>query len=382
MSDLIKKLLLGGYTLCVFGCSQDAANPLVPAMDLGFDVGDSTSVDVGDVHEDSAVDMPPVPDEDWSSDIDMESDIAEPVAECICTDPLATCHPLTGFCVRQDINCGAQECPEGYRCTSPPDGTPYCSCDGSYDECGPFCDENENCPGTRLICDTNPQGGVCRGALPCEDDYQCGPGKVCTYVERVDRDVCIRSGGKQVGEACSNRIECESRLCLDGVCTPFCKVNSDCGEGEVCEFGLNFVPADSNGCVAGTCSAEGCDETQSRCVDYGSTPEDQYCFGASCNVSGDCTGADCILELGTNRAGECDVPEAGEVPDCKPGEFRAWDGDPYCRLADPCWGSSVCGAGTEFGEECHDCPALYDCLQPDTNFAGRSSLSFCSRLVE
>lgn len=382
MPNLALKFLVPSIVFGAMACTPDTG--FTPRdEDAGFNPIDMVNPNSNTVDMPSDVTLDAEPsDQDVIPVLDMAEDSSpEPEAECICTDPLATCHWRTGECIREDVDCSTEACPTGFECITPLNGDPICVCEGTADVCGPFCDENEDCPGTGKICDTSPQGGVCRGALPCEDDFQCGPGKVCTYVERVDKDVCIRSGGKQDGESCSSRIECESRLCLDGVCTPFCKVNSDCGEGEVCMFGLDLIPPDSNGCVAGTCSAEGCDETQSRCVD-GSTPGDLYCFGASCNVSGDCIGADCILELGTNRAGECDVPEAGEVPDCKPGEFRAWDGDPYCRLADPCWGSSVCGAGTEFGEECHDCPALYDCLQPDTNFAGRSSLSFCSRLVE
>lgn len=374
MSVLIKKALTLFVTSAVLACSQSDLSRS-PMVDSGSESPDMRTTDLGDLDLDTEqgdldVDQFSV---DWSdADMDMED---LPKQSCVCADPLATCHPTTGSCVRMDVDCTATSCPDGYECTTPQNGAPYCRCDGTYDECGPFCDQDQLCPGNRLLCDDNPLGGVCRQNIPCADDFECGPGKICERLPQLDQDVCLRTGGKADGEPCVERSECDSRRCIGGVCTPLCFVNSDCGDGEVCIFGSGLVPDDSNGCVPGSCEIAECDETQQRCF-----PPSQRCDPPACLVSGDCEGADCILELGVNRGGECSVPEMGETPACKPGEFRAYDGDPYCRLPDPCWHSSICQA--EFGEECDDCPALYDCLFPDPNFSPRSWNSFCSRLVE
>lgn len=383
--SVLAKTFTALVCIVVWACSSDMEGPRkdVDTGDVAVDQG------VPDHHVDMTMDQSLDASSDDSHDLDDTPDMRDQEAtqpECICADPLATCHPRTGSCIREGADCTVEGCPDGYRCITPldtnlePEGPPICLCEGTTDECGPFCDENQNCPGTRFQCDTNPQGGVCRVRIECQDDYQCGPDKVCAWVERLDEEVCIARGEKLDGESCSNRTECASRRCIDGVCTPICKVNSDCDGGEVCRFGANSYPNDQNGCIPGVCELDDCDPTRNRCFAIG--PESNgvtpyTCAPPVCEVSGDCENADCVVQLGIRRAGECQVLAQGEIPACKPGEFRAFEGDPFCRLPDPCWTSDYCD-----GEECHDCPAQYDCLVPDVDFSPWSYLSFCSRLVE
>ena len=298
------------------------------AEDAAIDLSDTEDLSIGDASSDAGVGSP-------------DEGIVE--AECICTDPLATCHPELGVCVREDVDCSAGDsCPDGFECAQPPNSPGFCVCDGTYDECGPFCDENELCPGTRLMCDTNPQGGVCRQPIECIDDFECGPDKICVRDERTDRDVCMSTGSKMLGVPCTERTECQSGLCADGECSELCSVNADCEAGEVCTFGLLGTARDSDGCEPGMCEVSGCDEATSRCGTFGGG--DAVCSSKACETSGECPEGDCIIELGTRRGGTCDAAEGPELPECKAGEFKAYEGDPYCRLFGPCWNSAICQA--------------------------------------
>ena len=380
MPDLKKTLL--GFFLCTFlwnlGCgSEDSVENSVEEPDLveSSDIGGDLDRANDDMGEDMRVSVDLSFD---SGDLSPDADVSMAEAECICADPLATCHPDLGLCVREDIDCSAGDsCPDGFECAQPPNSPGFCVCDGTYDECGPFCDENELCPGTRLICDSNPQGGVCRQLIACAGDYECGPGKLCTRDQRVDEDVCVSVGTKQVGETCTDRLECKSRYCFDGVCTEPCSVNTDCPSGETCVWGERGWDRTSDGCIPGTCGIDGCDESESRCMTFPDNAE--FCVGAACEVSGDCPDGDCVVELGTKSGGTCEEPEGPQLPECKPGEFKAYEGDPYCRLPGPCWDSSICQSG--LGVSCDDCPSQYECLHPGPN-APRSIATFCSRLVD
>lgn len=328
--------------------------------DLGMDVGDATeSSDLADT-EDSA---------------DMEVD-----AECICADPLATCSPISNRCLRTDIQCGSGDsCPDGYSCVIPPpgfEGESFCRCDGPYSECGPFCDDGQCRNG--WVCVHNPELNlnVCRGIQRCQDDYQCGPESIC--FQRPPREdgrpgnrVCRPTGDKEFGESCDHRIECKTGVCDEGVCQVACQVNTDCDDGEVCQ---QFARPNRGltGCVAGECDADECDPSISQCRTHSNGYTN--CVGRACQTTEDCPTGDCVIMVGTNRRGLCTDKESPEEPgDCKPGEFKAWEDDPYCRLPGPCW----TGEGAD-----STCPGPYECLKPDFAFAGQSIMEFCSRLIE
>ncbi len=66
-----------------------------------------------------------------------------------------------------------QRCVEGCRLNDPASCPRTETCDGTTRDCGPrACDEDADCPDFQL-CD----GGRC--AVPCEDDAECGPDRVC-----------------------------------------------------------------------------------------------------------------------------------------------------------------------------------------------------------
>lgn len=372
-------IALWATTACSLSCGSDDkvggnnfnGPDLNQLEDAGADLAGDAKSDLSDTEDLSVVDASI--DAKMDGGIDMEVE-----AECICTDPLATCDPEFGTCVRNDVDCDTASCPDGFTCITPPNGESVCICDGTYDECGPFCDENDLCPGTRLMCDTNPQGGVCRQPLECVDDFECGPDKICARDERIDRDVCMSAGPKMLGASCTERTECQSGLCVEGECSELCSVNADCENGEICTFGLLGTRPNSDGCEPGMCEVAGCDETASRCGTFGGG--DAVCASKACEISGECQDGDCIIELGTRRGGTCATSVGPELPECKPGEFKAYEGDPYCRLPSPCWNSAVCQSD-EVGGMCDDCPAQYECLDPGPN-APRNINTFCSRLVE
>lgn len=375
-------IFLAVLALLLFvGCSSDDTLPISASEDAGsYDVArDTSTIDLGADLDATDAEPQTTPDmstsDDMSRDLGRDTDRDEP--ECICPDPLATCFNQTGECVREDVDCGSgQACPDGYNCTPVHEtlgGGFVCLCDGVADECGPFCDDDGQCPGRYLACDFNAAtGGVCRQDISCVSDYECGPGFICERNDALEEDICTKAGDGADGTPCSDRLECASGICAEGICVTPCQANADCGSDEVCQYS---VFENSDGCVPGTCPVASCDETQSRCFERAADGM-AFCEPKYCETSADCEN-DCVLEAGTRQPGLCLAPESPTaLPDCKPNEFKLYPTDPYCRLPGPCWTPSIC---RNDGQPCDDCPAGYECLEPDRDEVPRAPFAFCSR---
>merc|ERR1711974_133061 len=105
--------------LLISGCGSDNTSQISPGEDAGpTDAARDAS------NNDARNDADGDPDADVTTDAGQQDmsidagqrDMAEDEVECICANPLDTCIPETGTCVRPDADCGAGgECPDGYR---------------------------------------------------------------------------------------------------------------------------------------------------------------------------------------------------------------------------------------------------------------------------
>lgn len=378
-------ILLTVIFLHLAGCGSDNTSQTSRGEDAG-----STDAARDISTSDTRNDADGEPDADETTDAEQrdmstdagQRDMSKDEVECICANPLDTCIPETGTCMRPAAECGADgECPEGYRCISIHEslgGGNACICDGPAEECGPFCDTDGQCPGRYLACDFNAAtGGVCRQDIACNGDYECGPGFICEYNDALEIEVCTKTQDGAEGTPCTERVQCVSGVCSsDGVCVTPCQANADCPSGELCLYSVFDADA-SDGCQPGTCPIPSCDETTSRCF-VRAADGMEFCEPKYCETSADCEN-DCIVSPGSLSPGKCAEPDSpGDLPDCKPNEYKLYPDDPYCRLPGPCWDAAICQNN---GQPCDDCPTGYECLRPDPNKASRATFAFCSRLL-
>jgi len=271
--------------------------------------------------------------------------------ECECADPEAIC-VQENKCGLPEARCETNaDCPDGFACSEDNTGlfADVCVCDGTREECGPFCEDDEDCP-TQLFCERDerfePQG-FCRGSSAgCDFNAVCGRGEVCEEFEadvRID-DHCEQTGSKSVGESCSADIECESGSCSpDNVCIEHCLADEDCPEGEHC--------------VGGSTHRDDCDTVDCDI----SCPEDTRCLGTGCwapfcRTTSDCPEGDCIFGMNDNGMGSCLEEEPSR---CKSNEVRTDEEDPYCWLLEPC--SALPIPHDPSNKDLDVCPESYTC---------------------
>lgn len=165
-----------------------------------------------------------------------------------------------------------RECPEGWSCMdticvpihSRPEGT-SCTADEQCTD-GTLCGIDALCVEVECAYDTHcsDDRDTCvqleDGSATCLP--RCSPTEVCNgdeYCTQVDESlVCLRSGVREVGEACSSFIApCRNGLtCYEGSCQEMCNTSSDpssvCGSGNRCcvvddvDYGV-CQPADTPG---------------------------------------------------------------------------------------------------------------------------------------
>jgi len=185
-------------------------------------------------------------------------------------------------------------------------------------------------------------GDGCSAECLNEGNVQCdsacaGSGVECTNdsscEESCESAVC--SSATDVGEACTDGVDCESGSCSDeGVCEDFEDAEASCSNNGAC---------DSGACV-GACSLTG-----DSCS--GSDTECPYASGDSCEI----TGSGCCGD-GTR---DWSASEGGE--DCDDGNLLNGDGcSSECKNEGARAIGSVCGDGTQDwvantgGEDCDD----------------------------
>lgn len=318
----------------VWGCSVDETDQFRDAGggDTALKDADSSrdAEDAGDDTTDSRPDSSNDETINGGNDDNDDSGWTTPDwFECECEHPEDQCAPASR-CGRPGIECGpgGEECPDGYTCETAGPSLVYCRCDGSREDCGPYCETHDDCISA---CDRHdgvcrPQGGRCTRHIRCPD------GEIC--VESPDDDsfrkYCFEAGDGQEGEWCEHDIECESGHCVSWECLVVdCWSDGDCPDGEHC---IQRECTDTEG---GTMECEVSCPDDTRCI------RDE-CHGAFCEKSGDCDGADCVWQ-GTTFPAECEEhPDADEGYVCKPEEYRGSSGE-SCILPGSCWSDEDCG---------------------------------------
>jgi len=297
-----------------------------------------------------------------------------------CTGLSPAC-PADGFQSGTTCRASAGVCDQAELC---PGGTPNCPADtfkSSATICqAPSCTNStaipqENCTGSSASCptaapiDCSPftcSGNAC--ANGCADDSGCNPGNYCAAGK------CKPKGNP--GAACTATNQCNSGICVDGVCC-----STTCGTD----------PNDCQSCnvpgLAGTCSpipkgqqcrasagvcdpAETCDGTSLACPPDAKSSKNTVCRAAAggCDIAETCDGSSngCpadVREPGgfvcRASAGVCDVAEScdGASAQCPADSFLP--NTTLCRgAAGVCDSAEYCtGTGSQ-------CPA--DSLQPNS----------------
>lgn len=178
------------------------------------------------------------------------------------------CDPETHRCARIRPCCDGETCRLALpsQCDSPVDEE---SC-FNPNPCEDRCDADEDCEDADDYCDEDrfcrrgcrdggcPGGAACNlrsracELTGCDNDGDCAEGSFCTDEGqcalgcRVEPDTCPEGlfcgPAHQCGAGCDSDRQCEVRnalgwYCVRGECAPPCRLDSDCGGGEICEDG-------------------------------------------------------------------------------------------------------------------------------------------------
>lgn len=345
-----------GGTLSCTGDVTDDPGDAVDAGDTGSETGDpavDTRNDIGGADVGGDVDTA-------DTDIGQEDGPDEWTGwedeDCDCPEPDEKCSP--DFCGLPDAQCGPDvdsTCPDGYECIrgASHEDAFICVCVGDSDECVSECEESHDECGDDLSC--NFDEGYCRWTLDnasCEWEMGCPKGTICS--EEHD-NMCEPTGDLDVGDSCTEDLECESGLCVDGECDEPCLADEDC-EGDLrCRwFGLSDPLPDGNGCESVTCTV--------------SCPDDQRCIFDNCRprfcrTGEDCESGHCERPTGQYRhweMGTCVEPEDPDIDSyCKPEELYSSSYD-YCYLPGTCWDNDDCPDPYECDELMYDCRRYLD----------------------
>ena len=141
----------------------------------------------------------------------------------------------------------------------------------------------------------------------CSDHDDCDPPEICVVDEPGQEGLCQEPEDNRAdGEECTDSAQCESGLCVDGVCTSECDDASDCVDGWLCREYDDYsiceepTPCDSiRDCSfdGDHCVVERDDDLRVICRPPAGDGE----LGDSCSIDGDCAAGLCL-------DGECSQP--------------------------------------------------------------------------
>lgn len=248
-----------------------------------------------------------------------------------CPGGSMTC--ASGFCDSADTTCACDEnadCPSGQVCNTvaSPNVCVNPGCGNGVREGVEGCDDGnttagDGCDGACLLelgltCGTNSEcaSGVCEmNVCVCAQDSDCAMGDVCNtsatpnacvaagcgngVVEAnegcddgniKDGDGCNAACVKELGETCTNNMECGSGNCDGTMNQCVCDKNSDCPTDQICDTMTvphACVMPPKSGCQTDTDCTGGllCDELSGKCV--------------VCTQDSDCKEGTCLLDTGT-----------------------------------------------------------------------------------
>jgi MYXO-CTERM domain-containing protein len=268
-----------------------------------------------------------------------------------CVD--GTCQTMTGDgticapCSTSSDCGGASDYCLGY-----PDGAGYCgrSCSGDGDcdggrcvgtSAGPQCVQFD---GSTPSCSGGSTGG-------CSRDSDCASDQICSGGSCVPRPTT----GNELGEGCTNDDECQSGLCLAGVCTQSCDwtdPTGSCPSGFYCDADVS-TSCDTGYCLAGTPGEEALGESCEEDTDCASL----HCDGGSCSQA-------CIPDgaLGCPAGYACQV---GTLP-CRGSCRRSGAPGDECEVNEDCT-SGICASQgdrsfcTDLCSDTAPCPEGFSC---------------------
>jgi len=262
-----------------------------------------------------------------------------------------------------DVDCGGGECPtcpDGGGCQTDSDCQSGNCVDGTCQPVPPTCSDgiqngaetDVDCGGG--TCPTCPDGGGCQTGSDCDSgvcvDGVCQPAS-CTDGIRNGAETDVDCGGGECptcpdGGGCQTDSDCESGVCVDGTCQPV---------GPTCTDGIQNGTETDVDCGGGACPA---------CPDGGGCQTGSDCDSGVC-VDGICQPASCTdgIRNGTETDVDCG---GGTCPTCPDGGGCQTDSD--CQsgvcidgmcVAPTCMDGRRNGHETDVdcgGDECPGCP--------------------------
>lgn len=340
-------------------------------------------------------------------------EVVTDLCEGVTCDPGLVCDPATGSCVddgggssgnlcdpcASDAECGSEadgcvalgdgsfcgsactgegDCPDGYTCFRVDSviGEQCVPAGGSCGGClATGCDAGQFCNSATEVCE--PVAATC---APCAVENQCGPDAACAQLggrpfclptcdagcdagftcgDVGGRDLCVPDAGSCDGSSCELSagdctgdtpiLDAASCACVE------CRVDDDCGAGQVCSPGgaciTSGAPCESiTDCPAGQI----CDtrvDTCVECITPGDCPSGQICNSGVCE--------ECVCDPGfrCDLAGDCvetgDPADCGSDSECEgfardlggTGEGATCDSEIGCYTIGACNGSLLGGGG-------------------------------------
>ena len=200
-------------------------------------------------------------------------------------------------CHQQDQDCYWDSWNDNWVCTDVGPQDPHGHGDTS-------CIWNSDCPSTKPFCENNvcvAQETPVEPVPECVKNSDCKSDEICTEGRCIPCQTEVCDTSKEI--ECVFSTQCESGLCVDGVClaTGKCAVDSNCKEGQICNNGT---------CVA-----------RPECM------SDRECGeGRICNASGECEddvecrkdsdcgkGMLCLSNMCAQCRLNCECPNDGDI---------------------------------------------------------------------
>ncbi len=319
-------------------CGDDPAGSVSP--DVVLDMGGTTTEDTGapedtggDGEEDTGVDMgeePPI-------DMGQTNEACTSAADCtppeICIFDLATgdafCGDPTGNGENGDTCTMNSDCQSGL-------------CVGGL--CADPCGGEADCPGgytcqpidVQLIDGSFAEVNACVPEIPvCASNDDCPDPDVCV-VDLTGMQIALECGnavgGGGIGDACAADTDCQSNLCVDGLCSAPCETSNDCSDDG------SFV------CEPETLTTGGGEEDLTVCKPR---PPSQCLSDAGCGGGERCvaskTATDVEFACGAPNAGGAEVG-AVCVDDADCAQNLCIDG----TCSGPCEGAGDCSNATDY----------------------------------
>ena len=351
-------LLLACLLLAATWLACAEGEPEAPSINDNSDPSNHADPDAGPVAD---------VDEDTAPDIDAADEGCTENQQCdagqICARPAPG---QQGQCADpQDDRLLGEACSDSAQCQS---GLCY------QGRCTDDCTDASDCP-VDWSCEDATQAGYCVPPA-CSSDDDCPAGQSCAVTPDGTNSleaVCLPdNAGGQSGDSCFDHGECQSRYCLDGVCSALCDDDPHCGDLQHCDMETisvdgaqgNFehcLPTSITYCV----SPDDCEDTDRTCnaptfdsdgavdgASCGLTNPGQASLGDSCASPTECESGLC-LPADDGQIGECSVF-------CQDADDHCGD-DQYCMQVDEelaicigscsrnqdCDGGNVCQIGLD-----------------------------------